>query len=198
MRIIVGLGNPGNQYKNNRHNIGFRCIEQIAEQHSIMLKMRLCQSDTGQGDITGEDVLLVKPRTFMNLSGVAVSCLLNKFKVGPGDLLVIHDDLDLPTGRLRLRLGGSPGGHRGVRSIIDRIGTEDFYRIRIGISRPTNAGGQSWNEDEIIDYVLGDFTDEEEELVKPAENIASQAIECILTEDIDAAMNKFNKRGKTR
>ncbi len=196
MKIIVGLGNPGSTYKGNRHNAGFRCIDYISERCSIPVKKRLCQSDTGRGVIAGEDVLLVKPHTFVNLSGESVSCLLDKFHVETNDLLVIHDDLDLPTGRLRLRLGGKSGGHRGIKSIINRVGSEDFYRIRIGISRPESTGNRSAHEHEIIDYVLGDFTPDEEELIQTAVTLASEAIECLIAEGISTAMNKYNQRMK--
>ncbi|MGA2367650.1 MAG: aminoacyl-tRNA hydrolase [Dehalococcoidia bacterium] len=194
MKIIVGLGNPGSKYKNNRHNIGFRCIDFIAEKCSIPVKKRLCQSDTGRGVIAGEEVLLVKPHTFVNLSGDSVACLLDKFHADLGDLLVIHDDLDLPTGRLRLRLGGRSGGHRGIKSIINCTGGQDFYRIRIGISRPDNTTSRLKDEDDIIDYVLGDFSSTEEGLIQPALASAAEAISCILAEGMTAAMNRYNRR----
>ncbi|MHB8085724.1 MAG: aminoacyl-tRNA hydrolase [Dehalococcoidia bacterium] len=193
MKIIVGLGNPGNKYKNNRHNIGFRCIDFITEKCTIPVNKRNCQSDTGRGVMAGEEVMLVKPRTFVNLSGEAVSCLMDKFHVDPDDLIVIHDDLDLPTGRLRLRLGGRSGGHRGIKSIIDCIGSEDFYRVRIGISRPENTSPRSTNEDDIIDYVLGNFAPVEEELIQPALDSAAEAISCIITEGMTTAMNRYNR-----
>lgn len=195
MKIIVGLGNPGSKYKNNRHNIGFRSIDFIVEKCSIPINKRLCQSDTGRGAMAGEEVMLVKPRTFVNLSGEAVSCLMDKFHIDPDDLLIIHDDLDLPTGRLRLRLGGRSGGHRGIKSIIKCIGSEHFYRVRIGISRPENTLTRSTSEDEIIDYVLGNFSPAEEELIQPALARAAEAIECILREGMASAMNIFNRRG---
>ncbi len=193
MKILVGLGNPGKKYQGNRHNAGFRCIDYMAEIYSIPVKKRLCLSDTGRGPLGGNDVLLVKPRTFVNLSGEAASCLLQKFKARPEDLIVIHDDLDLPTGRLRLRLGGRSGGHRGVQSIIDNLSTQDFYRVRIGISRPTTMDGHVWDEDEIVAYVLGDFTPEEDALIQPAVLTAAEAVECILADGITAAMNKYNQ-----
>jgi PTH1 family peptidyl-tRNA hydrolase len=144
--------------------------------------------------IDGEEVMLVKPHTFVNLSGEAVACLLDKFHIGPDNLLVIHDDLDLPTGRLRLRVGGRSGGHRGIKSIINCTGSQNFYRIRIGISRPDNITSRSKDEDNIIDYVLGDFTSTEEELIQPALASAAEAISCILAEGMTAAMNRYNRR----
>jgi peptidyl-tRNA hydrolase, PTH1 family len=194
MKIIIGLGNPGSQYRYNRHNVGFRCIDQLAEKHGIKLKKVLCQSDTGRGEIDGTEVLLAKPRTFVNLSGNSALCLLDKMNCSSEELLVIHDDLDLPTGRLRIRLGGKSGGHRGIRSIIDRLGGEDFYRVRIGISRPPRADSKTYYEDEIVDYVLGNPSPQEEDLIQPAVDNACEAVESILAEGITAAMNKFNKR----
>lgn len=195
MNIIVGLGNHGSHYRLNRHNIGFRCIDYIADQFSIPVKKRLCNSDTGQGNIAGCEVLLVKPRTYVNLSGEAIACLLDKFHVKPVNLIVIHDDLDLPTGRIRLRLGGKSGGHRGIRSIIDCTNSGEFNRVRIGISRPANTGSRHGDEDEIVDYVLGDFPLQEEEIVKTAVASVAEAVECILTDGIETAMNRFNRRG---
>ena len=193
MNIIIGLGNPGSQYRSNRHNVGFRCIDQLADKHSIKVKKVWCESDTGKGEIAGKDVLLAKPRTFVNLSGNAALCLLNKSNCTSEELLVIHDDLDLPTGRLRIRLGGKSGGHRGIRSIIDRLGDEDFYRIRIGISRPPRDSSSTYYGDEIVDYVLGNLGPQEEELMQSAIDRACEAVECILSEGITAAMNKYNK-----
>ncbi|MGD0856234.1 MAG: aminoacyl-tRNA hydrolase [Dehalococcoidia bacterium] len=193
MKIILGLGNPGSQYRLNRHNVGFRCIDQLAEKYSTQIKKLWCQSDTGKLVIAGHEVVLAKPRTFVNLSGNAATCLLDKLNCTSEELLVIHDDLDLPTGRLRIRLGGKSGGHRGVRSIIDRLGGEDFYRLRIGISRPPRDSNTAYYDDEIVDYVLGNMSIQEEELMRPAIDRACEAVEFILTEGITAAMNKFNK-----
>lgn len=193
MRLLIGLGNPGGQYRLNRHNVGFRCIDQLADKYAIKVKKNWCHSDTGRGTIEGTEVVLAKPLTFVNLSGNAVSALLSKLNCTPKDLIVIHDDLDLPTGRLRIRLGGKSGGHRGIRSIIDRLGSEDFYRIRIGISRPPRESNSTYYEDEIVDYVLGNLSLQEEELMQPAIDRACQAVECILLEGITAAMNEFNR-----
>jgi len=195
MKIIVGLGNPGSRYRLNRHNVGFRCIDYMADKFSIPLKKRLCRSDTGQGSIAGCEVLLIKPRTFVNLSGEAIACLLDKFHAGPGELIVIHDDLDLPVGGIRLRLGGKSGGHRGIKSAIDCLGSPDFNRVRIGISRPGNKGSRCADEDEIVDYVLGDFPREEEEVIKAAVAGVAEAVECILKDGLETAMNRFNRRG---
>jgi len=195
MKIIVGLGNPGSHYRLNRHNIGFRCIDNIADKFSIPVKNRLCRSDAGQGSIDNCEVILIKPRTFVNLSGQAVACLLDKFHARPEDLLVIHDDLDLTTGRIRVRLGGGSGGHRGIKSIIDCIGSKDFNRVRIGISRPGNQGSRYADEEEIVDYVLGNFPPEEADIIKTAVSSVAEVVECILKDGIEIAMNRFNKRG---
>ncbi|MDD5311864.1 MAG: aminoacyl-tRNA hydrolase [Dehalococcoidia bacterium] len=194
MKIIVGLGNPGKHYKGNRHNVGFHCIDYLADKYSIPLKKRTCQSDIGQGIIADCQVILAKPRTFVNLSGNAVSCLLDKYKANAADLIVIHDDLDLGTGRMRLKLGGRSGGHRGVNSIISCLGTQDFHRVRVGISRPASETGRSRDEDEIVDYVLSDFTVEEEEIINSAISASAEAIKCLISEGIETAMNRYNKR----
>ncbi|MBN1690050.1 MAG: aminoacyl-tRNA hydrolase [Dehalococcoidia bacterium] len=194
MRIIMGLGNPGRQYQYNRHNVGFHCIDRLAEKHSIKLKTRLCQSQTGTGQIEGAEVVLAKPSTFVNLSGNAAAGLLKRFGCTPQDLIVIHDDLDLPAGRIRVRLNGRSGGHRGIKSIIHMTGSQDFHRVRIGISRPfTERTGDDY-ENEVVDYVLGDFSREENELIQPALDLACDAVSAILKEGIAAAMNKFNRR----
>jgi PTH1 family peptidyl-tRNA hydrolase len=195
MKIIVGLGNHGSHYRLNRHNIGFRCIDYIADKFSIPIKKRLCRSDAGQGNIDDCEVLLVKPRTYVNLSGEAINCLLDKFRAKPADLIVIHDDLDLPVGRIRVRLGGKSGGHRGIRSSIDCLGSPNFNRVRIGISRPGNKGSRYADEDEIVDYVLGDFPPEEADIIQTSVISVAEAVECILTDGLEAAMNRFNRRG---
>lgn len=196
MKIIVGLGNPGSQYRMNRHNIGFRCVDHIADKFTIPVRKRLCKSDTGQGSIAGCEVLLAKPMTYVNLSGQAIARLLDKYNSKPCDLTVIHDDLDLPVGRIRLRMGGGSGGHRGVKSTIDCLGSPDFNRIRIGISRPGNKGSSYADEDEIVDYVLGNFPPEEKETIQTATANVADALECILADGLETAMNRFNRRSE--
>lgn len=194
MKIVMGLGNPGSEYAQNRHNIGFCCIDRLSRLHSIPVKKAQCQSLTGEGLIDGIGVVLAKPKTFVNLSGNAASRLLKKFKCGPADLIVVHDDLDLPLGRIRVRLGGKSGGHRGIKSIISSTGTEDFIRVRIGISRPEHSDGMPY-EEAVIEYVLGDFTPQEEELATPAVELACEAIRALLTDGLETAMNRYNRRG---
>lgn len=193
MKIIMGLGNPGKQYSHNRHNVGFHCIDLLAAKYSVRLNARQCLSDTGDGRIDSESVILAKPRTFVNLSGNAAKRLLGKFKSTPQDLIVIHDDLDLPAGRVRVRQGGSSGGHRGIRSIIHDVGSHDFARVRIGISRPLKSGDDAGYADDIVNYVLGDITLEEKKLIVPAIELAVEAIACLINDGISAAMNTYNK-----
>jgi PTH1 family peptidyl-tRNA hydrolase len=193
MKLIVGLGNPGKAYAHNRHNIGFRCLNHLARLHSISVKKHQCQSQVGSGKIASVEVLLAKPKTFVNLSGEAVGRLIRKYNISIDDLVVIYDDLDLPLGKLRLRPGGSAGGHKGINSIISALGSEDFPRIKVGIGRPTTEDGTAiTDEDVIVGYVLSDFTPQEEAIIKPAIATVAEAIRCILTEGITAAMNKFN------
>jgi PTH1 family peptidyl-tRNA hydrolase len=193
MKLIVGLGNPGKVYAHNRHNIGFRCINHLARLHSIPAKKHQCQSQVGSGKIAGAEVLLAKPKTFVNQSGEALGRLMRKYSIPVNDLIVIYDDLDLPLGKLRLRPGGSAGGHKGINSIISALGSEDFPRIKVGIGRPTTEDGAAiTDEDAIVSYVLSDFTPQEEAAIKPAIATAAEAIHCTLTEGIVAAMNKFN------
>ena len=191
MKFIVGLGNPGKAYSHNRHNIGFRCLNYFARLHSIRFDRKWCQARIGISEIEGEKLLLAKPRTFVNLSGKAVGCLIRKHDILLSDLLVIYDDLDLPLGKIRLRPSGGSGGHKGMKSIMSALGSEDFPRIRAGIGHP-QVEEQPTNEDTIVNYVLGDFTPEEEEKVKPVIIKVAQAIDCFLTQGIEAAMSKFN------
>jgi len=193
LKLIIGLGNPGKTYAHNRHNIGFRCLNHLAKLHSIQVKRHHCQSQTGTGKIAGVEVLLAKPKTFVNLSGNAVGSLMRKHKIPVSDLIVIYDDLDLPFGKLRLRPGGSAGGHKGINSIISALGSEDFPRIKVGIGRPVTEDGTAITDEEaIVNYVLSDFTPQEEAAIKPAIATAAEAVNCILTEGVVDAMNKFN------
>jgi len=191
MKIIVGLGNPGKGYARNRHNVGFQCLNYFARLHSIPFDRRQCQARVGIGKVRGEKLLLARPGTFMNLSGKSLACLVHKHHIPLSDLLVVYDDLDLPLGKIRLRQSGSSGGHKGMNSIISALGSEDFPRIRVGIGRPQTEG-QSIDEDAIVNYVLNDFSPEEEATIKPVIARVSEAIDCFLTQGIKAAMNKFN------
>jgi PTH1 family peptidyl-tRNA hydrolase len=193
MKLIIGLGNPGRSYANNRHNIGFICLNHFARQKGIRFDRKQCLARTGTGRADGNQVLLAKPQTYMNLSGQAVSRLTKKFSIRPDDLIIIHDDLDLPLGKIRIRFGGSSGGHKGMESIISELGSQDFVRIRVGISRPEpNEDASEIREADIIRYVLGDFTPDEVQTVNLVIAKVSDAIFCLLTEKLEAAMNKYN------
>ena len=183
MKLIVGLGNPGKAYTRNRHNVGFRCIDHFARLHHIPLTERRQRAKVGMGVVADTEVVLAKPRTFMNRSGEAVSQLLRRFKISVEDLIVICDDMDLPLGRVRIRRRGSSAGHKGLQSIIDSLGSQDFPRIRVGIGRP---------DGDEVSYVLSDFTPEEKQVIEKAVATVSDAIHCILAEGIEAAMSRYN------
>jgi PTH1 family peptidyl-tRNA hydrolase len=191
VKLIVGLGNPGKSYSRNRHNVGFECLNYYAKLHSIHFYHRQCRARVGVGKMSGEKLLLARPGTFMNLSGKSVACLVNKHHISLGDLLVIYDDLDLPLGKVRLRQSGSSGGHKGMNSIISALGSEAFPRIKVGIGRP-QTDRQSLSEDAIVNYVLTDFSPQEEATVRSAMARVAEATDCFLTQGIKAAMNKFN------
>ncbi len=193
MKLIVGLGNPGLFYANNRHNIGYMCVNRFARDHKIRFNKKQGLARIGTGEIDGEKVVLARPQTFMNESGEAVSRLVTKYKIGLSDLVVIHDDLDLPAGKLRLRRGRGSGGHKGIESIIARLGKGDFYRVRVGIGRPDIPEDSDIDKEQaIIDYVLTGFTREEKKIIDGVIPEVSRAILCLLTEGIEAAMNKYN------
>ena len=191
MKLIVGLGNPGKTYAHNRHNVGFRCLNYFARLHSIRFNHRQCRAKVGIGEVRGEKLLLAKPRTFVNLSGDPVACLVHKHGIPLSNLLVIYDDLDLPPGKIRLRQNGGSGGHKGMNSIISALGSEDFPRIRVGIGRPQGEE-QSISEDAIVNYVLSDFSRQEEAIIKPVIIKVAEAIDYFLSQGIEAAMSKFN------
>lgn len=185
MRIIVGLGNPGDRYRCTRHNVGFRCIDLLSQHWAIKLSERRAKAVLGRGRHQEQDIILAKPRTFMNLSGEGVAYLLTRFAAKPADLVVIYDEMDLPVGKLRLRPGGGPAGHNGIRSIISELKTTDFPRIRVGIGHP--ALGQ-----EQVSHVLSRFSPEEAPEIARIVEQAAAAIDCLLESGIDTAMNRFN------
>lgn len=187
MKLIVGLGNPGVRYRSSRHNVGFRCVDLLAKTWDIPTKDRRAKAVLGQGYRSGREVVLAKPRTFMNNSGEGIAYLLARFRAGPEDLVVIYDEMELPLGRLRIRPEGSDGGHNGMKSIIAALGTQDFPRIRVGIGPP--AEGES-----SIPHVLGRFSGEEESVMSGAVDRVAVAVECILEEGIDSAMSQFNRQ----
>jgi PTH1 family peptidyl-tRNA hydrolase len=192
MKLIAGLGNPGKNYAHNRHNLGFQCINYIAKKYAIAVKQIQCQSKTGKGRIAGTDVILAKPRTYVNNSGNAIASLMQKHRIPIQDIVIIYDDMDLPVGKIRIRPGGNPGGHKGIKSIISSLGSRDFCRIKIGIGRPVADEYNKIEESDIVDYVLSNFSAEEQEKIDDAFQKAAEAVECIITDGVTAAMNKFN------
>jgi PTH1 family peptidyl-tRNA hydrolase len=189
MKLIVGLGNPGRAYAANRHNIGFICLRYFARSQGIKFDRKKGLARIGTGTVAGNKVVLARPQTFMNNSGTSVSRLVRRFKVNPKDLLVIHDDLDLPLAKIRLSSGSGSGGHKGISSIIQELGTRDFARLRVGIGRPAQPNP---TEDDIIAYVLSNFTSEERKSISPVIPRVTEAIICLLTEGLTPAMNRFN------
>ena len=193
MNLIVGLGNPGGGYTHNRHNAGFICLNHFARMQGIRFDKKQGQARIGTGEAAGTRVVIARPQTYMNLSGESVSRLIKKFNIGLDNLLVIHDDLDLPLGKIRLRRGGSSGGHKGVNSIITKLGSRDFIRIRVGIGRPaTIEGPTEVSKADIISYVLSDFTPGEKQTLAGVVPRVSEATLCLLAEGLIAAMNKYN------
>ncbi len=185
--MIVGLGNPGPQYSANRHNVGFQCIDHLARAHRLSFDRRHGRARLALGEIEGRAVILLKSRTFMNESGRAVAPVARFYRVPLDRLLVIYDDLDLPLGAVRIRPWGGSGGHRGMRSLITHLGSEAFPRVRVGIGRPPGRMDPA-------DYVLQDFTDKERTVIAEVYDWVTRAALCWLTEGIEIAMTRFNRR----
>ena len=193
MKLIVGLGNPGRGYANNRHNVGFMCLNHLARTQGIPFDKKQGKARIGVGEVAGGRVVLARPQTFMNLSGESVSRLVKRFGINLGDLLVIHDDLDLPVGKMRIRKGGGSGGHKGIESIISSLGSQDFLRLRVGIGRPyMSEGALETSEADIIAYVLSDFTPDQKQIITVVIPKVNEAIGYLLTEGLTAAMNRYN------
>jgi len=188
MFIIAGLGNPKKEYDNTRHNIGFAMIDELADKYHISVMDVKHKALTGKGMIGGHKVLLVKPLTFMNLSGESIRPLADYFKIDvASELIVVSDDISLPPGQIRIRKRGSAGGHNGLKSIIQQLGSEEFQRIRIGVGE--KPGGY-----DLADYVLGHFSKEEQVVMSEGIKKAVGAVEMMLDGDIDGAMNEFNRK----
>ncbi|MEW9672680.1 aminoacyl-tRNA hydrolase [Ammoniphilus sp. 3BR4] len=185
MRLIVGLGNPGKQYEKTRHNAGFMAIDQLAESLGIEVNQIKFKGMIGEGHAEGQKVILLKPLTYMNLSGESIIQVIQFYKLNIEEMVVIYDDLDTPVGQIRLRMKGSAGGHNGIKSIIQQVGTEEFCRIRVGIGRPP-AGRK------VVDYVLEPFYKAEEEEIQAAVNKASEAAKSWLRESFVQVMNRYN------
>jgi PTH1 family peptidyl-tRNA hydrolase len=187
MWLIVGLGNPGEEYSRTRHNIGFECLKHLAQRHGLEFRAKRAKARLAEGHIAGQKVVLAKPFTYMNLSGQAVSGLRNWYKIEPtSELLVIYDDLDLPFGKLRLRQRGSAGTHNGMKSIIGQLGGQEFARLRVGIGSPP----PEWSDTK--SYVLGRFTREEQTDLPDIYDRAADAVELVLREGVTTAMNQVN------
>lgn len=187
MNIIVGLGNPGRKYVRTRHNAGFMAADELAGMLDIEIKRERPGSLLGRGRSGAEDVVIAKPQTFMNASGEAVSALLSEFYASHEDLVVIHDDIDLPLGTVRIKTGGGHGGHNGLRSIMETTGSGDFVRVRIGIGRPP-VGMDS------ADYVLSPFLEDERQAASEAVGKAAEAARLIINHGASKAMNEINQK----
>jgi PTH1 family peptidyl-tRNA hydrolase len=188
VKLIVGLGNPGIEYQFTPHNLGFLAVDRIAEQCGVEVRNRQCRALTARAEIAGVPVLLAKPETFMNLSGLSVRELVDEYQADPAkDLLVIYDELDLPLGAIRVRKQGSSAGHNGMKSIFGVLGTQEVPRIRLGVA-PEHAVSDG------VRYVLGPFRKAQHPLIDEVLDTAAKAVKTILTEGVDAAMNLFNRR----
>ncbi len=186
MYVIVGLGNPGKKYEQTRHNIGFIAVDQLAEKYGIKVNRIKHKALVGEGQIAGEKVILVKPQTYMNLSGNSVREVVSYYKPDLEKLVLVYDDIDLPTGRIRIRKNGSAGTHNGMRSVIYDLAQDSFPRVRIGI------GGE--RKMELADYVTSGFRKEEKEIMEAGVLKAVAALECIIEKGISSAMNEYNRK----
>ena len=186
MFIIAGLGNPDEKYQGTRHNVGFDVVDRLAEKYQIAVDTKKHRALIGKGVIEGQKVLLVKPQTYMNLSGESIRSLVEYYKIDPEEeLLVIYDDISLEVGQLRIRRKGSAGGHNGIKNIIEQLGTQNFLRVKVGVGEKP-AG---WD---LADYVLGHFSKEEQVLMEEAFLRAADAASALLTEDVERVMNQYN------
>ena len=185
MKLVVGLGNPGAGYQETRHNLGYRVVEVLAQQHRISLRERNGKALYGQGSINSVPTVLAEPLTFMNRSGAAVRILCQTFQVSTADLIVIHDDIDLDFGRLRIKTGGGHGGHNGLKSILETLGEDRFVRIKLGVGRPKG--------EEAAEHVLGSFKAGERPVVEEMITHAAAAAELVVAGEITRAMNQFHQ-----
>ena len=186
MYLIAGLGNPTREYENTRHNIGFMCVATIAREHEIRICENKHKALIGKGYINGNKVLLVKPLTYMNNSGEAIREIADYYKLDyEEEVIVIYDDIDLDVGRIRVRPKGSAGGHNGIKSIIACLNTQNFARIRVGVGAKPEGG-------DLINHVLGHFDNEDSKVIEETRERVVRALECILSDGVDAAMNRFN------
>ena len=187
--IIIGLGNPGAEYKNTRHNVGWWCLDELVRRTNAQMNHRRKELRFGEVELDGNLLVLAYPQTLMNRSGRALRYLVNRYKTDPEKILIISDDINLQPGSLRIRKKGGPGGHNGLKSIIAALGTNEFPRVRIGVGNPESASMQ-------VDHVLGTFEPDTKEKVIRATNKAVDAIELIILDDLENAMTKFNGDGE--
>ncbi len=185
MYLIVGLGNPENEYSNTRHNMGFNVVNKLSEKFNIKINKNKFKGLYGKGKIEDKDVILLKPQTYMNLSGESVQEIVNFYKIKKEEIIVVYDDIDIEPGVIKLRKKGGPGTHNGMKSVVKALNTEEFIRVRVGIGQPKN--GQ-----DLISHVIGYIPKEDVELLDKATTIAKDSIVEILRNGIDSAMNKFN------
>lgn len=183
MYIIAGLGNPGGEFENTRHNAGFNVLDYFAYEHNIRINRTKFKGLCGQGTIGSEEIFLLKPQTYMNLSGESILDAVQFFKIDIKNLIVIYDDVSIPLGRIRIRPSGSDGGHNGMKSIIYLLGRNDFPRLRVGIGAPEN---------DMIDYVIGKFSEDEKKIIDDVYKVSSEAAGTIVEKGIVQAMNQFN------
>jgi len=191
IKLIAGLGNPGPAYRNTRHNLGFRVVDNLVAAFNIGLKSDASDWVSGRGKIKGREVFMLKPQSYMNLSGPPVNAFLEQFCISYREILVVHDDIDLEFGRLKIKEKGGDGGHRGMRSMIDALGTGDFARLRMGI-------GRSGKDVDVVDHVLGQFDDREAESLAEFVNRASEAAVTVLCDGVNPGMNQFNRKGTNK
>jgi len=189
MFLVAGLGNPGEQYAATPHNLGFLVVERLAARHAIRMTRKECQALLGQGTIGGKPVLLAKPQTFMNLSGVAVKPLMERHEIAPSELILVYDELDLPWGTLRIRPKGSAAGHNGAKDVIEKLGTQEFPRVRLGVhpGHPLASGA---------DYLLSRFSRQQNETLDEFIDLAADATESIIAEGAELSMTRFNRRAQ--
>lgn len=187
MKLIAGLGNPGRDYAGTRHNIGFGVITRISDKYNIALNSKEHKALCGKGFIGGEKVILAQPQTFMNLSGESIRSIADYYKIDSEDIIIAYDDIDLEVGQLRVRRKGSAGGHNGIKNIIALLGTNEFPRVKVGVGAKPEGG-------DLVRHVLGRFSKEEEKVVGQVLDLAVEAVEDIVSNGVESAMNNYNSR----
>ena len=187
MKVIVGLGNPGSKYDKTKHNVGFEVIDSLADSYNINVTKLKHKGFVGEGNIKGEKVILLKPQTYMNLSGESLKELITFYKISVKDIIVVYDDISLPVGNLRIRLKGSAGGHNGIKNIIAHLGTDEFTRVKVGIGEKPNG----WD---LADYVLSKFSKDDEPLILKGIERSAEAVAEIIEHGANEAMNKYNQK----